>query len=272
MFFTSNVKFLRKRKVRTQDDVAVALGMKRSTLSGYENGVAEPGIDALVAFSKYYGVAIDTLLTIDLQKLSESQLSELERGFDVYIKGTNLRVLATTVDIRNNENIELVPEKAKAGYATGYADPEFISELPVFQLPFLSASKKYRTFQISGDSMYPIPDGSWVTGEFVQDWSNIITGHAYIVFTSDEGIVFKIAENLIAKEQKLTLYSLNPLYEPYDVPVTEVKEVWAFVNYISAEIPDPMIPREELLSTVARLKNDMDMVKNKVLKKEKKDN
>jgi len=264
MYLTSNVKFLRKRKNRTQDDVAVALNMKRSTLSGYENGVAEPAIDILVSLSKYYGVAIDTLLTIDLQKLSESQLSELERGFDVYIKGSNLRVLATTVDIANNENIEMVAEKAKAGYTTGYADPEFISELPVFQFPFLSRNKKYRTFQISGDSMYPIPEGSWVTGEFVQDWNNIITGHAYIIFTKDEGIVFKIAENLIQKEQKLALFSLNPLYEPYDVPVADVKEVWAFVNYISAEIPDPMIPREELYSTVAKLRQDMLMMKNRM--------
>ena len=47
MNFASNVKFLRKRKNRTQDDVAVALNMKRSTLSGYENGVAEPGIGIL---------------------------------------------------------------------------------------------------------------------------------------------------------------------------------------------------------------------------------
>ena len=34
--------------------------MKRSTLSGYENEVAEPGIQALMAFSKYFGVAVDT--------------------------------------------------------------------------------------------------------------------------------------------------------------------------------------------------------------------
>jgi hypothetical protein len=30
----------------------------------------------------------------------------------------------------NRENIELVNEKAKAGYTTGYADPEFIGDLP----------------------------------------------------------------------------------------------------------------------------------------------
>ncbi|TRZ72543.1 MAG: XRE family transcriptional regulator, partial [Bacteroidetes bacterium] len=45
MFFPSNIKFFRKRMGRTQNDVAVALGMKRSTLSGYENAIAQPGIE-----------------------------------------------------------------------------------------------------------------------------------------------------------------------------------------------------------------------------------
>ena len=39
-FFGQNIKLLRKRRGRTQDDIAVALQMKRPTLSGYENGVA----------------------------------------------------------------------------------------------------------------------------------------------------------------------------------------------------------------------------------------
>jgi len=158
MYFASNIKFLRKRRGRTQDDVAAALNLKRSTLSGYENGVAQPGIEILVTFSRYFNMSIDTMLKIDMTKLSESQLGELERGYDAYIRGSNLRVLTTTVDQENLENIELVPEKAKAGYTTGYADPEYIGELPRFRLPFLSGKRKYRTFQLKGDSMLPIPD------------------------------------------------------------------------------------------------------------------
>ena len=50
MYFSSNIKLLRKHRGRTQDDVAFALGMKRSTYSGYENEIAEPGLDALVSF------------------------------------------------------------------------------------------------------------------------------------------------------------------------------------------------------------------------------
>lgn len=268
MFFSSNIRLLRKRRNRTQDDVATALGMKRSTLSGYENGIAEPGLEALLAFSRYFRVAIDTLVAVDLSALSESQLSELERGFDVYIKGSNLRVLATTVDSRNNENIEMVPEKAKAGYTTGYSDPEFISELPVFQFPLLSKNKKYRTFQISGDSMLPIPEGAWVTGEYVQDWSLISSGTACIVFTSDGGIVFKIIENLLAQDQKIRLHSLNPMYDPYDVPVDEIREIWKFVHYISSEIPEPVLPHQHLVKTVVSLKQELSQIKEQLSKPE----
>jgi transcriptional regulator with XRE-family HTH domain len=264
MYFSTNIKLLRKRKNRTQDDVAFALNMKRSTFSGYENEVSLPTIQALVAFSKYYGVAMDTLVKIDLRTLTESQLSQLERGGDVYLKGSNLRVLATTVNSSNEENIELVSEKAKAGYANGFADPEFIKDLPVFQLPFLSRQKKYRTFQLNGDSMLPIPDGSYVTGEFVQDWNTIISGHGYIVLTLDEGIVFKIAENLLETEHKLHLFSLNPMYEPFEVHASEIKEIWKFVNYISSEIPDPMIPPDELIRTVAGLKKDLNILKRRM--------
>jgi transcriptional regulator with XRE-family HTH domain len=264
MYFTSNIKFLRKRRGRTQDDVAVALNLKRSTLSGYENGVAQPGIDILVSFSGYFNMSIDTLLKIDMTRLSESQLGELERGYDAYVKGSNLRVLTTTVNKENRENIELVAEKAKAGYTTGYADPEYIGELPVFSLPFLSDKRKYRTFQLKGDSMLPIPDGSWVTGEFLQDWRNIRTGKAYIVFTLNDGIVFKILENNISKDGKLVLFSLNPLYEPYEVHISEVKEIWKFVNYISNELPEPVLPEKQIFHSIALMKNDLERIKAKL--------
>ena len=264
MHFASNIKFLRKRRGRTQDDVAVALNLKRSTLSGYENGVAQPGIEILVSFSRYFNMSIDTLLKIDMTKLSESQLGELERGYDAYVKGSNLRVLTTTVNSNNTENIELVPEKAKAGYTTGYADPEYIGELPRFRLPFLSDKRKYRTFQLKGDSMLPIPDGSWVTGEFMQDWRDIKSGKAYVVFTINDGIVFKIVENNIKADGKLVLYSLNPIYEPYEVHINEVKEIWKFINYISNELPEPVLPEKQLIQAVATMKYDLERLKAKI--------
>lgn len=264
MYFDANIKLLRKRKKQTQDEVAEALKMKRSTLSGYENRIAQPGLEVLLLFSDYYHIAVDTLLKVDLSKLNEFQLRQLEQGEDIFLKGGNLRILASTVNSSNEENIELVPVKAQAGYTSGFADPEYINELQVFQLPFLSAEKKYRTFQLQGESMFPIPDKAWVTGEFIQDWRGIKTGEACIILTLDDGIVFKIIENRIESEGMVRLYSLNPIYEPYEVHVNEIREIWRFVHFISHEIPEPIVPENQLVRTVAGLRREMDQLKQQL--------
>lgn len=263
MYFNTNIKFLRKRKGRTQDDVAFALDMKRSTLSGYENEVAKPSVEVLLSFSDYFKISVDTLIKINLESLPESQLVQLERGYDVYIKGSKLRVLATTVDSENNENIELVSEKAKAGYTSGFSDPEYIRVLPTFKLPFLSRERKYRTFQISGDSMLPIPDKSYVTGEFIDNWSYIKDGQPCIILTLDDGIVFKVVENKM-DEGKMILHSLNSLYTTYDIDINDVKEIWKFVNYISSQMPEQNIEQDELAGEIKALRQEVKAIQTKL--------
>ena len=255
--FGPNVKILRQRRGRSQEEVSIGLDVKRSSWSGYENGTAEPPFEVLLRVSEYFQVSIDKLLKFDLTALSESQLSTLERGWDIDLTGKQLRVLATTVNSEDRENVELVPEKAKAGYALGYADPEYISILPTFQMPFLARDRKYRTFQISGDSMPPVADGSWVTGEYVQNWQTVRDGQPYIVVTKDDGIVFKVAYNQLKEKGTLLLCSTNPLYAPYEVQVTNVLEIWKFVHFISAELPEPNMSRDELARSVVELRKEV---------------
>jgi len=264
MFFGNNIKLLRNRLGRTQHDVAFSLDMKRSTLSGYENGVAQPGLEALMAFSAYFKVSIDTLVKVDLAGLRESELSQIERGYDIFITGSQLRVLATTVNSDNIDNIELVNEKAKAGYQTGYADPEFIKVLPAFQMPFVDKDLKHRMFQISGDSMLPIPDKSYITGQYIEDWMYMRSNYPYIILTRDDGIVFKVVENKIKEGGIVTLYSLNPLYEPFDVLAKDIVEVWKFVNYVSREMPEPNLPKDELVRSVKSLQEQMRSIQTKL--------
>jgi transcriptional regulator with XRE-family HTH domain len=263
MYLSSNIRFLRKRKRFTQSVLAESLGIKRSNVNNYENGTAIPPVQVLVALSDLFHISVDTLLRINLSSLRESQLYTIENGSDVFVKGNELRVLTTTVDSRNRENIELVSIKAKAGYTTGYFDPEFISGLPVFQLPFLSPEKKYRTFQISGDSMLPIPDKSWVTGEFVQDMSAIKDNGLYIVLTLNEGMVFKKVINELRENGTLKMISINPEYAPYDLPLSEIREVWKFVHYISSEIPEPA-EKENLHHQFEYIKTELGQIKARI--------
>ena len=267
MYFSQNIRLLRSRKKRTQDITANEMGFSRSTLNSYENGlVTNPTLEALIAFSDYFKISIDTLVRVDLTKLSESKMRELELGHDDFIKGTKLRILTTTVDSRNRDNIEMVSVKAKAGYTAGYNDPEFIRTLPTFQLPFLSAERKYRTFQISGDSMLPIPDKAYVTAEYVENWNDVKDGNAYIVLTKDDGIVFKVLFNQMRNGKKLLLKSLNPMYEPYEINISEVKEIWKFINYISNELPEPELTQDNLSASVSNLHKEMKKISEALMK------
>ncbi|MBS1570143.1 MAG: S24 family peptidase, partial [Bacteroidetes bacterium] len=157
----------------------------------------------------------------------------------------------------DRENIELVNHKAKAGYALGYADPEYISVLPTFQMPFLSRDRKYRTFQISGDSMPPVGEGSWVTGEYVQNWQTLRDGQPYVIITKEDGIVFKVVYNQLKTTGTLLLCSTNPVYQPYEVPISEVLEIWKFVHFISHELPEPNLTRDELSRSVLDLRKEV---------------
>jgi len=264
IYFSKNIQLLRKRKKRSQEEMAGVLGLKRSTLSAYELGTVEPSLETLTRFSRFFKITMDKLVTIDLGSISEFYLSELEKGFDTDITGKRLRILATTIDSENNDNVELVPLKAKAGYTAGYADPEFLRVLPTFHLPFLSKTKKYRAFQISGDSMPPVADGSYVTGEYVQNWESIKNGQPYIIVTRDEGVVFKIAYNKIEESQVLTLCSTNPLYEPYDVHITEIIEVWKFVNYLTENLEVQEDNQKDLTKALQNLQKDIQHMQQKI--------
>lgn len=255
-----NIKFLRNRLKKSQDELATMLDIKRSTLNSYENGVAHtPPLDLLMKMSDYFKFSLDAIVRIDLSKISEFSLREMERGYTKDIEGKNLRVLFTTVDNEERENIEMVPVKSKAGYTAGYRDPEYISSLPTFQLPFLPKDRKYRAFQLDGDSMLPIPDKSYVVGEYVQNLSTLKDGTAYIIVTRDEGVVFKVVYNQVRKRKKLLLRSLNPAYEPYEIDVEQVMEAWKFVNYFSAEIQD-------YYGELATLKKDFKTISEKLEK------
>lgn len=231
--FGKNMKALRKHKKYSQEVLASELQLTRSTLSAYETGNAEPGISVLLRIADFFKISLDRILRQDISCLTTFELRKIEEGYDLDLRGRHLRILATTVDDDNNEQIELVHDEAKAGYTAGYADPEYISELPRLKLPFLTGERKYRVFPITGDSMPPVNRGSFVVGRYVEDWTTLKNGTPCIVVTSNDGIVFKNVHNLISTEYCLELHSNNPEYDPYKVSVHEILEVWYFEYYIS---------------------------------------
>ncbi|MNJ95313.1 Helix-turn-helix domain protein [compost metagenome] len=256
IFFCSNLKFLRKRQKMSQAELAEILGVTRSKLALIEDGHTksmEPELQ--ISISEYFKIAVDSLLKIDLAKVGELKLRDLQAGNDVYIKGGNLRVLAISVDSTNTEQTEYVTIKAKAGYSDGgYADPEYISELPKYKLPHIPAQGTFRIFPISGDSMLPIPDGSDITGQFVEDWSILRPGTpAIVVLRGQQDFVFK--KLTFHDDGTVLLESLNTAYSPYTLEAENVLEVWKFYAYTSKEMPDAGTDLESILREIRDLKS-----------------
>lgn len=226
MYLHSNIKLLRKRKGITQSLMAESLGISRSKLAGYELSISPP-LDTLVKICEYLEVSVDLMLKENLKKYPAHKLREVLET-SRYLKGRDLRILTTTVDAQGRELIEVVSQKAKASYLAGFSDPDFIGDLPRFHLPFLPQDKKYRVFQVDGDSMEPIPDGAWIICEYIDDWTAIRDGEKYVIVTEQDGVTFKLTYNQLNNKKQLLLCSSNPLYPPFEVKAEAVREVWKY--------------------------------------------
>lgn len=241
---SKNIRHLRNLKGLTQESLAEELKVPRSRISSYEEGRSAPTIEMLIALSNYFKLPVDILVRNDLSKASNSSFIEIG----------NQRVLfPIMVDTENDNLIEVVPVKASAGYLAGYDDPEYIEQLDKIKLPFLPTGK-HRAFPIKGDSMLPIKSGSYVVGRFIEDRCDIVSGKTYVLLTLDNGMVYKRVYNHIEEKNSLLLVSDNTAYEPYEVPIDEVLEIWAFTCSINTQEYDE---QELKISSIINMFNSL---------------
>lgn len=246
-----NIKFLRKKNGFTQETFAIALGINRPSVGAYEEGRADPRLNTLARMADLFKVSVDELISEDLTK-------------EHRVPKQNVKVLAVTVDDADEEFIQLVPTKAAAGYTNGYADPEYLTELPRFHLPVLPKGGTYRAFEINGDSMLPLLSGSIVIGKYTEQLQDIKNGKTYVLVTVSEGVVYKRVFNYINEKGKLFLVSDNKAFSAYELDPSEVMEIWEASAYISVEFPDPSneLSIDQLMDVIGNLKKDVEQLKN----------
>lgn len=228
VMINKNLRFLRLQKGWTQKELAEKLSLKQPVIGSYEEERATPPLSCLVQISDLFKISIDTLSRKDLSKLPEKSWREIAAE-------AKQSVLAITVNSEDRENIELVSQKAAAGYLNGYQDPEYIKDLPKLSLPVLPRHATYRAFEIKGDSMLPIQSGAIVFGEYVEKLPEVKNGKLYILVTENDGIVFK---RVFMSDDKLLLVSDNREYDPYSIDAADIKEIWAVKAFFSTKFPD----------------------------------
>ena len=238
-----NLLYLRKKKGFTQEVMAEVFELSTAQYQHYELGIRLAPLQTLIKVSEYFHISIDALVKVDLSEVKQDGIMEIHNGrmlLPVFISKEEER-----------ETIQVVTEKASAGYLIGYGDPTYLRKLPQVNLPFLR-NGTFRGFPIKGDSMLPIKSGTIIIGQFVERIGRIRNGNTYIVVTK-EGIVYKRVEY---KNNTLILSSDNPLYPSYSVALEDVLEVWAFACAIAIEEMDKIeYPLENIYPLISNTFN-----------------
>jgi len=214
---------LRIKRNLSQQSFAESLGMSRVRYSKYEDGRSEPPYEVLISISKFFNISIDLLLTLDIKKYPLEEMLQLS---DKRI------LLPIIVDQSGNNSIEIIPQKASMGYLSGYSDPEYIENLQRISLPFLT-NGKYRAFPALGDSMPPFKDGSYIIGKYVENIEDLKSGKSYIFITLDDGITYKRFK--AKKENSITVSADNEFYDPYEIDLENIVEIWQYASGIFPE-------------------------------------
>lgn len=145
-----------------------------------------------------------------------------------------------TVNSSDEDAISIVPHKVAAGYLNGYADPEFIENLPTIAAPGYRGGL-HRAFEIRGNSMPPLHSGSISIGRFEESITGIRNRRVYIIVTKNEGIVLKRVIN-DPEQNRLILISDNPNkreFGNYTVDYEDILEIWYWRGALIRELPDP---------------------------------
>jgi DNA-binding XRE family transcriptional regulator len=263
MHLQKNLKYLRKKAGKTQDELSTEWGIGRTTLAHYEIGKSEPNVETLMLMASYFCISVDQLLTKDLQ-VAEPPTSPTQPTAN---KPSNLPLSSTsipyngipkiiTVDTAGNDNIVYVPVKARAGYLLGFGDTEFMETLPTFRLPGLS-NATYRMFEVDGPSMAPnILHGDRLIGEWIDDLTKIRDNRVYIIVHKG-GVAVKRVVNRLKERGKFYLKS-DTIAHRHEFPTVEIdpediNEVWYGRLKISSDFSEPA----EVYHRLADLETDV---------------
>ena len=136
--------------------------------------------------------------------------------------------------------VPLVNKYAYAGYLSGFGDAEYIGSLPA--IPMIADREgrgNYVAFEVKGDSMDDGTRHSYEQGDIIvcreiarHHWQSKLHMHKYdfVVVHKTEGILLKKIVKHDTTAGKITLHSLNPLYDDITVSLDDVAQLFNVIK------------------------------------------
>lgn len=217
-YFAENLRFLLQKNLVKHADVAKAMGKNVQAVTEYLAGRSKPQFDGLLAMSEYFSISLDDLV---YKNLSEQ----------------NIEVNGEWVNLERQKNL-LVPIKAHAGYVVEWGQ-EQAKHLEQVHIPGVWGEA--RTWEIEGDSMEPLFFGGDFASGSKANLNHLIGGGIYVVVTMSQGIHIKFVE---WHDAGILLTPANAKYEPYTLPLSEIRELWNVNTRITRRIIRPTVYRD----------------------------
>ena len=212
--FSDRLKYLRKEKELSQQELADIIKTSKSSINMYERGEREPGLETMEAFADFFNVDMDYL----------HARQEVKRKIDisgVFQKPQNLP-----------PNIYPAGKK-KYRYLGKVAcgEPIFADEQIDTYVDLESDVNADFVLEAKGDSMINarIYDGDIV---FIKEQPDVHDGELAVVVIDDEATLKRIYKY----DDHLSLVSENPKYKPIIIKATEGKTIRIIGKVIGAYI------------------------------------
>ncbi len=210
----SAIKKYRDDNNLSQEEFADVIGVSLRTVQNYESGAKIPK-------SKN-----EILRRVLSQPYSKPQKSE---GIIV-----NYQELTTMF-------VPLVNQYAYAGYLSGFADQEYMEELPT--MPWAGEREHkgdYICIEVKGDSMEDGTINSYLEGDILlcrnvkrDYWKSKLHIHQwdFVIIHKDRGICIKRIIKHDVESGTLTLHSLNDYYDDFEVSLNDVQQIFNVVDF-----------------------------------------
>lgn len=145
-YIAANLRFLRKRKKLSQEELAAKLGLNRGNIASYENGSAEPRISNLLRMAEFFGISLIDLAQRDLtttdplnslvriQGLCPQERAKLEGlfqkavDFDEFLQGIHTCFCYKAKDLDNNDETPQVAKFLRSHFEQLYAAASKLSQ------------------------------------------------------------------------------------------------------------------------------------------------
>ncbi|MBR1526426.1 MAG: LexA family transcriptional regulator [Prevotella sp.] len=134
--------------------------------------------------------------------------------------------------------VPLVSQYAHGGYISGFADEEYLKQLPV--IPFIveqDARGRYIAFEVRGDSMDDGTRQSYAQGDIVlsrevekEMWDvQFDISHTDFVIVMNDGIIFKRIISHDVLNHKITVHSFNPIFDDMVIDLADIKQIFSVI-------------------------------------------